>query len=110
MHELDHPNATSGAEDLRDMIGQYYSPQYPRLLHYIPYNQIVGLDSEPLGQGNFGTVLTATWRRPTSLENKQPTSLPIVLKRISYDTTLSRTKGLEKFFREVREKMSIEMC
>lgn len=110
MHELDHSNATNEAQELRDMIGQHYSPRYRRLLHYIPGEQIVGLDPKPLGQGKFGTVFSATWRRPASLENKQPTSLPIVLKTISHDTKSSRTGGLEKFFREVRGKRRPLIC
>lgn len=110
MRELDHrPNAATEPPELRNIMGENYRPQYQRLLHYIPDDQIIELGSQPLGKGKFGAVWSATWRRPNSLENPEPMSLPVVLKSISSDTMLSEKGSLQKFFREVFEKMSIKV-
>jgi hypothetical protein len=110
MRELDHYlDSATEPQELRDLMGENYSPRYQRLLHYIPDEQIIELSSQPLGKGKFGAVWSATWRRPPSLENNEPMSLPVVLKSISSDAMLSEKSSLQKFFREVCERMSTKV-
>jgi len=89
------------SKHLREVLGGNYQPRYEGLLHFIPFEEFTSFEEKPLGHGKYGAVLAATWRRPPSMEHKQATEIPVVLKRVLPSLEMSEPEKLKKFFHEV---------
>lgn len=102
-----HVNLSSQqAQDIKGVLGENYQPRYEGLLHFIPFEEFTDFERKPLGHGKYGAVLAATWHRPRSMEHKQATEIPVVLKHVLPGLEMSEREQLMKFFHEVYYWMS----
>lgn len=98
-YEIDLHRDRSHKQDIREILGTSFKPQYEDLLKFIPFEEI-RLDGVEIGRGKFGSVMAAIWHRPSSLEYKEPVAIPVALKRILPYEKSSHGRDTQKFLHE----------
>ncbi|KAI9776085.1 MAG: hypothetical protein M1839_000598 [Geoglossum umbratile] len=84
-------------QQLSDVLGPYFQPNYRNLLNLIPCEQISYIYPNPIGAGDKGVVRRAVWSCPQRIGMWSSQEIEIALKSLK----VQDTQNLEKFVREL---------